>query len=73
MKQSDFLAGFFGARSCGLAIAGGVSLSMGQAWANEVTDWNARAAVLVNEQSPMEQSRSLAIVQLAIHDALSFG
>jgi hypothetical protein len=71
MMQVRFLAGKSGARRCGLAVAGGVSLAVGLARANEVTDWNAKAALLVNEQSPMEQSRSLAIVQLAIHDALN--
>jgi len=71
MKQFGFLAGRHGARLGGLAIAGGVCLTVGRAWGNEVTDWNARAAALVNDQSPMEQTRSFAIVQLAVHDALN--
>jgi hypothetical protein len=70
MKQFGFV-GHRGARLGGLAVVGAVSLAVDVARANEVTDWNARAAMLVNEQSPMEQSRSLAIVQLAVHDALN--
>lgn len=71
MKQLGIVAGRGGARLCGLAMAAGVGLAAGMARANEVTDWGAKAAVLVNEQSPMEQSRSLSIVHLAIHDALN--
>jgi hypothetical protein len=69
MKQVCFFSG--GARVCGLALALAVGSFAGVASANEVTDWNAKAALLVNEQSPMEQSRSFAIVQLAVHDALN--
>lgn len=41
------------------------------ALANEVTDWHAQAVVLVGAQNPMDQSRSLAVVQVAVHDALN--
>jgi len=49
----------------------GSFLYAGAASANLVTDANAQSLIWVNEQSPMEQSRSLAIVQLAVHDALN--
>lgn len=54
-----------------LALALGACLASDDANANEVTDWNTKTAALVNDQSPMEQSRSFAIVQLAVHDALN--
>lgn len=54
-----------------LALALGAWLSSAPASANEVAAWNTRAAALFNEQSPMEQTRSFAIVQLAVHDALN--
>src|SRR5690606_26543468 len=52
------------------------ALALGAAFAseargNEVVDWSERAARLVAEQTPMEQSRVFAIVQLAVHDALN--
>jgi hypothetical protein len=47
------------------------SLASTNAHANPVTDANTQAAALVNAQSPMEQTRSLAMVQLAVHDALN--
>ena len=53
------------ARAARFALAFGVCLTAREASANDVTEWNTKAAVLVNEQSPMEQSRSFAIVQLA--------
>lgn len=49
----------------------GVGLSTTPARANEVTDWNTKTASLVNPQTPMEQTRSFSIVQLAVHDALN--
>jgi len=40
--------------------------------ANEVLDWNTTAATLFNlSQNPLEQSRSFAMVQIAVHDALN--
>lgn len=53
------------------ALALAAWLSAEAASANDVTDWNTKAAALVNDQSPMEQTRSFAIVQLAVHDALN--
>lgn len=41
------------------------------ALANEVRDWNSKAASVVDQQSPMEQTRTFAIVQLAVSDALN--
>lgn len=49
----------------------GAQLQPATAHANEVTDWNTHAAKLLNEQSPVEQARSLAMVQVAVHDALN--
>jgi hypothetical protein len=54
-----------------LAVAFGAWLSSAAASANEVTASNTKAAAIVNDQSPMEQTRSFAIVQLAVHDALN--
>lgn len=56
---------------CPGALAIGSCLQAPNANANPVTDWNAKAAVLLNAQSPMEQSRSFAILQVAVHDALN--
>jgi membrane-associated phospholipid phosphatase len=39
--------------------------------ANEVTDWNTKAATWLEAQPPTEQARSFAIVQVAVHDALN--
>jgi membrane-associated phospholipid phosphatase len=46
-------------------------LGAGVASANDVTDWNEKASGWLDAQSPMEQARSLAIVQVAVHDALN--
>lgn len=54
-----------------LAVAVGAWLSSAAASANEVTASNTKTAAIVNDQSPMEQTRSFAIVQLAVHDALN--
>lgn len=59
------------ARALSLLVAVGAGASSLEARAGDVTDWNTRTAALVNDQSPMEQSRSFAIVQLAVHDALN--
>lgn len=58
-------------RHASLAAALCVAASAADARANDVTDWNTRAAAWVQAQSPLEQSRSLAIVQIAVHDALN--
>lgn len=52
-------------------VAVGAWLHAADARANPVLDWNRKAAAVVNEQTPLEQSRSLAIVQVAVHDALN--
>lgn len=57
------------ALSAALALAAG--LATADARANAVTEWNTKTAALVNAQTPMEQTRSFAIVQLAVHDALN--
>lgn len=49
----------------------GLCMRAAPARANIVTEWNTRAAAVVNEQNPMDQSRSFAIVQIAVHDALN--
>ncbi|HLV67176.1 MAG TPA: vanadium-dependent haloperoxidase [Polyangiaceae bacterium] len=47
------------------------ALATSVAEANVVTDWSTRTGTVVNGQIDMEQTRSFAMVQIAIHDALN--